>query len=164
MDCKKSSTNVFSVLALFSLWCFIVLQWKGIREMSVFFFSLLLTPSFDMCVFKKWQLKILRETVSSYWSRDKLGLKKKKKKRVLGWGGRQNMTAVAEGDVTYCQGLWHDSLVQWNPTGNIRAVSSTLGAEKRLVLWCQCSLVPWLQPADWDTHAWMGAPADGGLQ
>lgn len=95
------------------------------------FFSHLLTTNFDMCVLKKWQLKMLREKVSgSYWNQDKLGFKKIK--RVF--GGRRNMTAVAEGDVTYCQGLWHNSLVRWNPTGDIQAVSSTLGAEKRLLL------------------------------
>lgn len=43
----------------------------------------------------------------SCWSQDKRGLKKKKGVvGELGGGmGVQNMTAVAEGDVTYCQGL-----------------------------------------------------------
>ena len=74
---------------------------------------------------------------------------------VGGGTGVHDMTVVAEGDVTYCQGLWHDSLVWWNPTGDIRAVSSTLGVEKRLLLWCQWRLVPrLLQPAEIRTHGW----------
>lgn len=94
------------------------------------FFSPLDYQLWYVCFKKKDNLKCWgRKSPAHTGTKTSLALKKR---RVF--GGRRNMTAVAEGDVTYCQGLWHDSLVRWNPTGDIQAVSSMLGAEKRLLL------------------------------
>lgn len=100
---------------------FAVPQWKKpISETSVFFpfffFALSpFTPCALICVFKKNdKLKRSgREFSRSNHSRGRW--------RVWGRRGRRNMTAASEGDVTRCQGLWHDSLARWNPAGAIPA-------------------------------------------
>lgn len=140
------------------------------RNICLFSLPLLYTRIWYVCL-KKWQLKMLGEKVSrSHQSQEKLG---KGKKKGGGVGRRRrNMTAVAEGNVTRCQGLWHDSLVRWNPTGDIRAASAVLGAgNQRLLLWCQSSLAPsgsqtasWTQYAQWDRDASIAALADVSLK
>ena len=74
-------------------------------------------------------------------TRVKRGLAGKKGVGEMEVRSRGNMTAVAEGDVTHCRDLWHDSLVWWNPTGNIWAMRVALGeGNQRLLLRCQSSL------------------------